>query len=362
MTRRGRPPHPDVLTPREWEVLALLREGLTDQAIADRIDISLDGAKYHVREILSKLGVASRHEAAAWQPEAPAPARRWLALPVALRIAGALVMVAAVGGLGLLAWGVVRTSDEAGRQDALELPTPGSAPQLGEDEALLRAAWFVNGDSREVNGGATTWAAAKAAAGDAGLAADEPRDDAIAWFFRFTGIFLPSQIGASSGPINPDATPPAPICMAIAVYFPDVTSERGPQVSMASGLPADCSEPAPVSRELAIALAATATDIFWSRDDPPAANAAKVGLGLALEALRDRSRGDIPASLDRESDIAVWLVTLNGQFFGPEGAVPTGGTTPRPTTTVWCGDQFVILDIESHEVLFKTQAQYDACD
>ena len=27
MKRRGRPPHPDVLTPREWEVHALLREG-----------------------------------------------------------------------------------------------------------------------------------------------------------------------------------------------------------------------------------------------------------------------------------------------------------------------------------------------
>jgi DNA-binding NarL/FixJ family response regulator len=39
MNRRGRPPHPDVLTPREWEVLALLREELTDQAIADRLGI-----------------------------------------------------------------------------------------------------------------------------------------------------------------------------------------------------------------------------------------------------------------------------------------------------------------------------------
>ncbi|HSP54330.1 MAG TPA: helix-turn-helix transcriptional regulator, partial [Dehalococcoidia bacterium] len=72
--RRGRPPHPDILTPREWEVLALLREGLSDQAIADRLGISLDGAKYHVREILSKLSVTSRQEAAAWQPEERAPA------------------------------------------------------------------------------------------------------------------------------------------------------------------------------------------------------------------------------------------------------------------------------------------------
>jgi DNA-binding CsgD family transcriptional regulator len=67
--RRGRPPYEDTLTPREWEVLALIREGLSNQEIADRLGISHDGAKYHVAEILSKLGVASRQEAASWQPD-----------------------------------------------------------------------------------------------------------------------------------------------------------------------------------------------------------------------------------------------------------------------------------------------------
>ncbi len=124
MNRRGRPPHPDVLTPREWEVLALLREELTDQAIADRLGISLDGAKYHVREILSKLGVTSRQEAAAWHPEERASARRWMVLPLAARIAGALVVVAAIGGLGLLAWGVLRTNDDGDVLQILASPTP----------------------------------------------------------------------------------------------------------------------------------------------------------------------------------------------------------------------------------------------
>ena len=55
----------DSLTPREREVLALLRRGLTNEEIAHRLDISLDGAKYHVSQILSKLGVATREEAAA---------------------------------------------------------------------------------------------------------------------------------------------------------------------------------------------------------------------------------------------------------------------------------------------------------
>ncbi len=52
MSKRGRPPHPDILTPREWEVLALLRESLSNDEIAQRLGISLAGAKYHVSEIL----------------------------------------------------------------------------------------------------------------------------------------------------------------------------------------------------------------------------------------------------------------------------------------------------------------------
>ena len=74
---RGRPPHPDILTPREWQVLDLLRQGLTNERIAERLDISFATAKYHVAEIISKLGVQTREEAAAWQPEAAAPQRWW---------------------------------------------------------------------------------------------------------------------------------------------------------------------------------------------------------------------------------------------------------------------------------------------
>ena len=69
MNRRGRPPYPDVLTPRQWQVLALLREGLSNEQIALRLGISLDGVKFHVSEILGKLGVGSRNEAAQWEGE-----------------------------------------------------------------------------------------------------------------------------------------------------------------------------------------------------------------------------------------------------------------------------------------------------
>ncbi len=77
MGERGRPKYPDVLTPRQFEVLELLREGLTNPEIAERLGISPDGAKWHVKEILWKLDVPSREEAARWQRERqPAPTAR----------------------------------------------------------------------------------------------------------------------------------------------------------------------------------------------------------------------------------------------------------------------------------------------
>ena len=83
MTKRGRPRYPDILTPREWEVLALLREGLSNDGIAGRLEITERTAKYHVSEILGKLGLTSRDEAAAWQPEERRPWWAGAGVPVA---------------------------------------------------------------------------------------------------------------------------------------------------------------------------------------------------------------------------------------------------------------------------------------
>jgi DNA-binding CsgD family transcriptional regulator len=106
-------PNPDDLTPRELEVLALIREGLTNEQIAERLGVSFGTAKYHVAEILSKLSVSSREEAARWSG-----VRRQLgfAIPVLgmpnagsilfrkglLVLAGSLALVAAAAGLLLL--------------------------------------------------------------------------------------------------------------------------------------------------------------------------------------------------------------------------------------------------------------------
>jgi two-component system, NarL family, nitrate/nitrite response regulator NarL len=51
------------LTSRELQVLALLSEGLSNKAIASRLEISESTAKFHVAAILGKLGVGSRAEA-----------------------------------------------------------------------------------------------------------------------------------------------------------------------------------------------------------------------------------------------------------------------------------------------------------
>jgi len=63
---RGRPPHPDVLTPAEWRVVEAVRHGMSNPEIARRQGVTLDAVKYHVANALSKLGFASRRELHQW--------------------------------------------------------------------------------------------------------------------------------------------------------------------------------------------------------------------------------------------------------------------------------------------------------
>lgn len=54
-----------VLTCREREILSLAAHGMTNREIALKLCLSLHTVKSHMRKILSKLGVGSRHAAAA---------------------------------------------------------------------------------------------------------------------------------------------------------------------------------------------------------------------------------------------------------------------------------------------------------
>jgi photosystem II stability/assembly factor-like uncharacterized protein len=109
-------------------VLALLREHLSNPEIAERLGISRDGVKFHVSEILTKLGVSSREEAATWQPRAEG--RWWALAPLAAlwRRSGWLlsggVIVAALAALGLLAFLLAWGHDSSpARSGAKQTPT-----------------------------------------------------------------------------------------------------------------------------------------------------------------------------------------------------------------------------------------------
>lgn len=93
------------LTPRQQEVLALVARGRTNGEIALALGISLDGAKWHVGEILSKLGASSREEAALWYRQEQQLRRRLLRGLQAVVAAGA-VKWAAGGVAALVAAGV----------------------------------------------------------------------------------------------------------------------------------------------------------------------------------------------------------------------------------------------------------------
>lgn len=57
------------LTDREAEVLRLVAAGLTNRAIADRLSISENTVKFHMRGILDKLHLRNRTEVARWAAE-----------------------------------------------------------------------------------------------------------------------------------------------------------------------------------------------------------------------------------------------------------------------------------------------------
>lgn len=64
---RGRPAHPDVLTPVEWAVFLQVHNGLTNSEIAQLRGCRVDTVKYHVANIIGKLQLADREALRRWR-------------------------------------------------------------------------------------------------------------------------------------------------------------------------------------------------------------------------------------------------------------------------------------------------------
>ena len=71
---------PELLTPREADVLELLQEGRTNAQIAHALSIGVETVRTHARNIYRKLGVQSRRDLASLNRQEKAPP---LATPVA---------------------------------------------------------------------------------------------------------------------------------------------------------------------------------------------------------------------------------------------------------------------------------------
>lgn len=99
---------PEAITERQREVARLVAGGLTNGQIAQELGITLDGAKFHVSGLLTRLGLRQREEVAEWYrahfgraARVRAQARRLLALPTlgwigAASTAGGVIAVAVV--------------------------------------------------------------------------------------------------------------------------------------------------------------------------------------------------------------------------------------------------------------------------
>jgi DNA-binding CsgD family transcriptional regulator/catechol 2,3-dioxygenase-like lactoylglutathione lyase family enzyme len=86
--RRGRPRHPDVLTPAEWRIVDAVRHGMTNRQIAKGRRISIDAVKFHVANAVGKLMLSGRSELKTWHGAArdSALARRQTGMVTELKL------------------------------------------------------------------------------------------------------------------------------------------------------------------------------------------------------------------------------------------------------------------------------------
>jgi len=145
----------EVLTRRQREVIKLIARGETNGRIAETLGISLDGAKWHVREIMRKLECETREDAVArWreQDRAGAAWKRVAGIPVVLRwiLGGAVAM--AVAGTIVVAAFLTQLDREAGSGDASSMSTPATVAARKQldlvalQPASVRGVWLSLGN------------------------------------------------------------------------------------------------------------------------------------------------------------------------------------------------------------------------
>lgn len=394
--RRGRPPHPDILTPREWEVLELLRQSLTNEEIAQRLDISVPGVKYHVSEILSKLHVSSREEAASWQPEEQTPSvwRRALAIPLIGARAGSIAIVsAAIIGIGVLVWAFVSvggTDDTPAvanppdpstslHLDVSPAPTSQASPAadreivgtsyLTANQAIVYATHFSEAENLSaVEATLMTYAEARELTGTSTVIPGEPPGDSPTWLIAFTGRFFTASLGDFEQTIPPPGDPP---CTIEYIYLIEE-----PLTPVRSAVRSDgCQISGPISRETAIARAARVGKVGLRYQVPQSASAELVTAGEVYALLAERwPLFDGVTALTNPS----WLVHITG-FTVPRHTVGDSGSTsdeeptpkatlqPAPTTISYpapyptaCAEMLVILTADGDSVIVRHDAS-DAC-
>ncbi len=124
----ARTPAPVRWSPRERDVLDLVARGLTNAEIAAELGITFATAKWHVSELITKLGVESRDDVAIYWCRERSPlgrSRRWVRGLLglgALKVAGGVT--AAVGITG----GAIAGAVLFGGADAIDDPPPPPTP------------------------------------------------------------------------------------------------------------------------------------------------------------------------------------------------------------------------------------------
>jgi DNA-binding CsgD family transcriptional regulator len=128
--RREWPPE-DTLrwTPRQRQVLELIARGHTNGQIAESLGISFAGAKWHVSEVISRLGVSSREDAGSYWREAHGMRRKARHVAQAIFSVGAAKLVAAATGVAVLGAAIIAvlvlaSGDGSGSDDEARAAQP----------------------------------------------------------------------------------------------------------------------------------------------------------------------------------------------------------------------------------------------